>query len=132
MGKSLAITLKKLRESRGYSIKKLAELAGVGNGTIGEIERARNSTKLVTLEKIAKALKLTKQEKEELFSCVIGYEPGMHELILESKKTLKQYDDFISEASLFFNDEKISEEDKKKLVDSLNEIFYDAKLRSKR
>lgn len=68
----LSIVLKKLRESRGLSIKKLAELAGVGNGTIGEIERGKNSSKPITLEKIAVALKLTKTEREELFGTLLS------------------------------------------------------------
>lgn len=34
--------LKKYRKSRNLSIKKLSELAGIGNGTIGEIERGKN------------------------------------------------------------------------------------------
>lgn len=68
----LSIVLKKLRESRGLSIKKLAELAGVGNGTIGEIERGKNSSKPITLEKIANALKLTKIERDELFGTLLS------------------------------------------------------------
>ncbi|MGL5902873.1 MAG: XRE family transcriptional regulator [Cetobacterium sp.] len=68
----LSIVLKKLRESRGLSIKKLAEIAGVGNGTIGEIERGKNSSKPITLEKIAIALDLNKNEREELFGTLLS------------------------------------------------------------
>lgn len=72
----LKILLKKLRESRGLTIKELAELAGVGNGTIGEIERGKNKSKPATLEKISRALKLTKEEREELFSCLVPVDIG--------------------------------------------------------
>lgn len=67
----LSITLKKLRESRNLSIMALAELSGVGNGTIGNIERGANKGRVETLEKISKSLKLSKEERTELFSCLM-------------------------------------------------------------
>ena len=124
----LRFVLKKLRESRGISIKKLSELAGVGNGTIGEIERGQNNSKPITLQKISRALNLNKIEKEELFSCLVP--DGLKEK--ENKKTQKELDEFLQEASLFFNNDGILEEDKKKMVDSLTEMFYDAKARNKK
>ena len=71
MDKSLAILLKKYRESRGLTIMKLSELSGVGNGTIGEIERGKNKSRINTLEKLAKALELTEEERNKLFACLI-------------------------------------------------------------
>lgn len=67
----LSILLKQLRESRGLTIKELADLVGLGNGTIGEIERGKNKSKVATLEKISKALKLTKKEREDLFLTLV-------------------------------------------------------------
>ena len=71
MSTKLAITLKKLREKRNISIMALSEISGVGNGTIGNIERGASNGRISTLEKISKALNLNKQEREELFSCVV-------------------------------------------------------------
>lgn len=42
-----------------------------------------------------------------------------------------EYNDFMKEAALFFNNESIKDEDKKKLIDALTEIFFDAKLKNK-
>ena len=56
---STAIVLKKLRESRNLTIVQLAQLAGVGKGTVGDIETGKNKSTIKTLEKISKALKLT-------------------------------------------------------------------------
>ena len=72
----LALLLKKYRESRNLSIKQLSELAGVGNGTIGEIERGKNKSRPATLEKLSKALKLTPEERERLFSCLVPKDIG--------------------------------------------------------
>lgn len=49
-----------------------------------------------------------------------------------SKREKNQYENFMSDATLFFNDEKISEEDKQKLFDSLQEVFFRAKFLNKR
>ena len=68
----LQIILKKLREKKGITQQKLVELSGLGQGTIGDIERGkikRGSPK--TLEKIAGALNLTEDEKIELFSVLV-------------------------------------------------------------
>lgn len=127
----LAVLLKKYRESRNLSIRQLAELAGVGNGTIGEIERGKNKSRPATLEKLAKALKLTPEEREMLFSCLMPKDIGKK--IIESndprveklnKRELSQYEKTMSEASLFFNDENASEEDKQKLLMAMNEMFF--------
>ena len=49
-----------------------------------------------------------------------------------NKREKNQYENFMSDATLFFNDEKISEEDKQKLFDSLQEVFFRAKFLNKR
>ena len=59
----LSITLKKLREKKGITQQELVKLSGVGQGTIGDIERGKiKKSRLETLEKIAKALKLDEEE----------------------------------------------------------------------
>ena len=130
----LSLILKKYRESRNLSIKQLAELAGVGNGTIGEIERGKNKSRPVTLEKIAKALKLTSEEREILFSCLIPQDLGKKLIGIKepridklNKRERSQYEKTMEEATLFFNDENISEEDKQKLLLAMNEMFFISK-----
>ena len=74
---STAIVLKKLRESRNLTIVQLAELAGVGKGTVGDIETGKNKSTIKTLEKISKALKLTEEERGELFSSFVPKDIGV-------------------------------------------------------
>ena len=38
-----------------------------------------------------------------------------------------EYDDVVKKSALFFNNENVSEEDKKKLLEVLSEMFYEAK-----
>lgn len=118
----LKVVLKKLRESRNLTIKQLADKSGVGNGTIGDIERGNNKARTTTLEKLAIALDLDKHEKEELFSSMLP--ENIQKL---NKRERKQYDDFLNDATLYFKDEKISEDDKKKVLDTLTELFFEAK-----
>ena len=42
---NLGITLKKLREKRNMTIVQLAQLAGIGKGTVGDIETGKNLRK---------------------------------------------------------------------------------------
>ena len=126
-----ALLIKKFREDRGLSQKQLAEKAGVGSGTIGDIERGDRKGKISTLDKIAKALNLTKEEKNRLDNAFMGRDitstfndPRVEKL---NKREKNQYDKTMSEAALFFNDENISEEDKQKLLLAMNEMFFMSK-----
>ena len=130
----LALLLKKYRESRNLSIKQLSQLAGVGNGTIGEIERGKNKSRPATLEKLSKALKLTPEERERLFSCLVPKDIGKKIIdasdsrVLElNKRELSQFEKTMEEASLFFNDETVSEEDKQKMVLAISKLFFESK-----
>ena len=49
-----------------------------------------------------------------------------------NKREKIQFENILSTASHFFNDENVSEEDKLKMRDSLLEAFYDAKAKNKR
>ncbi len=131
----LSVYLKKLRESRGLSIRELAKKSGVGNGTIGDIERGANKARTVTLEKLSKALELTKDEKEKLFSTLLP--KGIRELKDERIKTCssrekRELEDFVKGATLYFSDTEISDEDKKKVLDTLTELYFEAKALNKR
>lgn len=126
----LSIVLKKLRESRNITIIKLAELSGVGNGTIGDIERGKSNGSKKSLEKISNALKLTAKEKDELYSAYLGrnVDSSLDNRVLQlSKKDLSKYEKVINEASLFFNDEDSSDEDKQKVMMAINEMFFRSK-----
>lgn len=68
----LSIVLKKLRESRNLTIVELANKAGLGKGTVGDIETGRSKSTVETLNKIAIALELNEDEKDLLDSAFLG------------------------------------------------------------
>ncbi|MGL5123737.1 MAG: helix-turn-helix domain-containing protein [Fusobacteriaceae bacterium] len=140
----LGIKLKQLRESRNLTILELADKSKTGNGTIGNIERGANRSTPKTLEKISKALNLNSNERDELMSCLLPNDIGnkinvlnkknkeLEEELNLNKREKLQYDDFMSSATLMFNDESISDEDKEKLFRSLQEVFFETKLLNKK
>ena len=128
---NFALLIKKFREDRGLSQKQLAEKAGVGSGTIGDIERGDRKGKISTLDKISKALNLTKEERDRLDVAFMGRnitfsstDPRVENL---NKREKNQYERTMDEAALFFNDENVSEEDKQKLLMAMNEMFFMSK-----
>nr|DAN70138.1 MAG TPA: Helix-turn-helix XRE-family like protein [Caudoviricetes sp.] len=134
---STAIVLKKLRESRNLTIVQLAQLAGVGKGTVGDIETGKNKSTIKTLEKISKALKLTEEERGELFSSFVPKDIGVKILKNPLYKELnsrgkKQFEDIIEQSALMFNDESISQEDKVKVLMAIQDAFFDAKKKNQK
>lgn len=134
---STAIVLKKLRESRNLTIVQLAQLAGVGKGTVGDIETGKNKSTIKTLEKISKALKLTEEERGELFSSFVPKDIGVKILKNPLYKELnsrgkKQFEDIIEQSALMFNDETISQEDKEKVLIAIQDAFFDAKKKNQK
>ena len=77
--------IKKFREERSLSQNELAKKAEVGNGTIGDIERGARKGKISTLDKIAKALSLTEDERIKLENAFMGRDIN----ILGDKKSRK-------------------------------------------
>lgn len=131
----LSIVLKKLREDKNLTIEELAKKANVGKGTVGDIETGKSKSTVKTLNKISTALSLDKKEKDRLFSAFLGREVGKTEderIENLTKRERLQYDDFMNDAVLYFQDERVSEEDKQKLFDSLQEAFFAIKLANKR
>ena len=125
----LSIVLKQLRESKNMTLEELAKKSGVGRGTIGDIETGKNKSTVKTLGKLAMALKLTNEEKNKLDSAFLGrniteIDPRILEL---NKRELSQYEKTMEEASLFFNDETVSEEDKQKMVLAISKLFFESK-----
>lgn len=86
----LGITIKKLREEKGYTQLELAKEANIGSGTLGDIESGRNKSTVKTIDKIAKALKLTTEEKNRLDNAFMGRKV----LSTSNTRTLTE-DDFI-------------------------------------
>ena len=49
-----------------------------------------------------------------------------------SRREKVQLDEVMNSAAYFFNDASVSDEDKKRLHDTLQELFFDAKMKNKR
>ena len=73
---TLGITLKKLRESRNLTIAELAVKAGLGRGTIGDIETGKNKSTIATVDTLSKALGLNKKEREQIFASMLPKDIG--------------------------------------------------------
>ena len=73
---TLGITLKKLRESRNLTIAELATKAGLGRGTIGDIETGKNKSTIATVDTLSKALGLNKKEREQIFASMLPKDIG--------------------------------------------------------
>jgi transcriptional regulator with XRE-family HTH domain len=56
INKEVGFNIRKIREDKGLSQEKLAELADLHRAYIGQIERGEKNIGLKNLEKIAKAL----------------------------------------------------------------------------
>lgn len=133
--KSLAITVKQLREEKGFTQAELAKKAGIGSGTLGDIERGTNKSTTKTINKIASALMLNENEKNILLSAFLGMEVNKNtdpRVLNLNKKERLQYEDLRNGAILYFQDEKISDEDKQKFINSLQEAFFEIKQANKR
>jgi transcriptional regulator with XRE-family HTH domain len=132
---SLAIMVKQFRESRNMTQAELAKKAGIGSGTLGDIERGVNKSTIKTVNKLATALELTQEEKDELYSAFLGKkvtssnDPRVEKL---NKKERLQYENFINDAVLYFQDENIKFEDKEKFFNSLQDAFFEIKIANKR
>lgn len=54
--RDLGVTVRRLREARGWSQEQLAEHAALNRSYVGEIERGSAIASVVTVEKLARAL----------------------------------------------------------------------------
>lgn len=56
---SFGMTVRRLREVRGWSQEKLAEQSDLNRSYVGEIERGKVIASLVTIQKLSQALELS-------------------------------------------------------------------------
>ena len=133
--KSLAITIKKYREEKGFTQIELAKKAGIGNGTLADIETGKNKSTSKTVNKIIAALGLNQDEKNEVYSAFLGKEiinTDDERVKKLNKRERLQYEDFINDSVLYFQDEGVSFKDKEKFFNSLQDAFFEIKLANKR
>lgn len=139
----------KYRKNQGMTVAKFAELLGVSQVFLThlehdkrkisenlferlaeflsdeEIKDLREAEKLKNIPKdIAEKLEKLEVENKNLKEKILNIDPRIGEL---DKRGLNQYEKTMNEASMFFNDEGIDEEDKQKLLLALNEVFFRSK-----
>ncbi|MCI7344227.1 MAG: helix-turn-helix domain-containing protein [Fusobacterium necrophorum] len=118
-------------EIRNLKQIELSEKSGVKPSALNQYI----SGKIVPRQKALSALALALNVSE---TWLMGYNVPIERnqqddrfLSLNSKGR-KQYENFLNEATMYFNDEKISLEDKEKIFQSLQDVFFEVKLLNKR
>ncbi len=113
--------LKKRRKELGLTLREVAEQVGVGESTVRKWETGLiENMKSDKIELLAKALKMDPLE-------IIGIKPKENSSLSNlTKKEKFEYDKFMESATYFFNDETVSDEDKKKFSDALQNAFVTA------
>lgn len=81
---AIAVTVRRLREERGYSQEALAEACLVSRSLISRIEQGRNEPRLSTLLAVVDALEVTPAQLFEMLGPALqvrmgpGMRPGLH------------------------------------------------------
>ncbi|MGL5937048.1 MAG: helix-turn-helix domain-containing protein [Cetobacterium sp.] len=128
--------IKEFRKERQLSAAALAEQIGISQVFLTKIE---NEQKKIS-EKVLESLK--KIMPQYLYQGIIEYENFINtpesvqkeliELRKLSKVEINHYGSFMDQATMYFTDSKISEDDKKKVLDALTEVYFEAKQMNKR
>jgi len=115
--------LKRLRESKGYSLRQLSIKSGVSFGQISKIEQGtRGTPKPETIEKLAKGLGVSYDYLMELAGYIEPNKPN----------TSVELTEFLRSANVLFHGQPLSEEDKERVEEVLRLIFFDALDRKKK
>ncbi|MDO5089741.1 MAG: hypothetical protein Q4D53_08140 [Leptotrichiaceae bacterium] len=133
---SLGEILKEKRESKGLSLRQVEYKLKSKNIQYSHTNIKRledNEFDKVPIRVLSALAELFVLDKVTLFNLAGAALDETDERISKlNKRDRAQLEDVMSSANHFFNDESISEEDKKKLYDSLQELYFDAKSKNKR
>ena len=124
--------LKLQREQRNLTLRQVEnKLKGKNiNYSHTSIKRLENGEHEKVPIKVLSALaEIFNLDKIELFNLAgASLDKVSDDRVLKLNKNEKiEYDNFVQEANLFFNDETVSEDDKDKLMASLNNMYFKAK-----
>lgn len=110
--------LRRLRESRGYSIRQLSMRSGVSFGQISKIENGRRGVpKPETIEKLAKGLGVDYDYLMSLAGYINDDDEGTETLELTH---------FLRKANIMFHGKPLTKEDKQRVEDVLTGLFWHA------
>lgn len=132
--------VKELRKKLKITQQKLAEIIGVSQSTIGMIEGNKQGASNETLIKLASALNTTVDYllSDEINTKILNeIEINIPQEYTDKYKVTsrdkKQYLEHMKKATeAFFMNDEFNEEDKKEILDTMNEIFWKAKAKNKR
>lgn len=133
---TLGSKIRNIRKQKGLSILDLRNITGLSKSTISEIENDKSSPTTETLSKIAIGLEVTIDEffkEDDSKTKDLSIPEEYTNKYKVTKRDKNQYKEFIKrEAQAFFMNDEFDEEDKKEILDVMNEIFWEAKALNKR
>lgn len=126
-------------KTKNYKIEYISEILKVPLSTVGAYKAGNRIPKDEFVEKFITTFNIGKEEGDRIKRlAALDRTPEIIKKELDPKLTKLtkrerlQYEELLNQNALFFNDESISEEDKKKMVDALTEAFYAIKKSNKR
>ncbi len=118
--------IKRRREELNLSQEELASKLGYkSRSSINKIEMGLSDIPFSKIKDFAMALETTP-------AYIMGWTEEEEKVNLLNKREKLQYDELMKQNVMFFNDENISEEDKAKLLEAMQEAFFTVKLLNKR
>lgn len=138
--------LKEYMEKHEYKLEAFADKVGYSFSLIGHYINGRRSPSYKFVNAFFTKFRLSEEEKIKVLNILKKDKLPEEIQALERKienysddervqnltaKELNQYEAALSQASSFFGDERVSEEDKKKLLDAMTEMFFIGKAKNK-
>lgn len=128
--------LKNEREKRGWTLRQTENKLKSKNieyshTSIKRLENGENEKiPIKVLSALSDFFSLNKIDVFNLAGASLNVEDEKIERL--TKRERMQLNEILNSANFYYNDKNVSEEDKKKLHDTLQEIFFDAKAKNKR
>ena len=128
--------LKNEREKRGWTLRQTENKLKSKNieyshTSIKRLENGENEKiPIKVLSALSDFFSLNKIDIFNLAGASLNVEDEKIEKLTKREKM--QLDEILNSDNFYYNDKNVSEEDKKKLHDTLQEIFFDAKAKNKR
>lgn len=128
--------LKNEREKRGWTLRQTenklkSKNIDYSHTSIKRLENGENEKiPIKVLSALSDFFSLNKIDVFNLAGASLNVEDEKIERL--TKRERMQLNEILNSANFYYNDKNVSEEDKKKLHDTLQEIFFDAKAKNKR
>lgn len=121
-----------LLKEHNVSAYKVSKETGIATATLSDWKNGRSNPKIDKLQKIAEYFNVSTDyfvEDKNQSEYPTQTNPLTGKKM--TKRELSQYERIMNEATLMFNNEDVSEEDKEKLMMALNDMFWKSKQKNK-